>query len=134
MTISKAKLQEISAELTPFIEEVLKRHGLSDPKMQWKYGTHLELKMSASLLDEGPQGINLASEQAQYYARFGYHGLTADLGTVFEHKGMRYAFAGIAARRPKYPLYAKNLSTGDYHFFPEQAIALINSAAAKASV
>lgn len=134
MTISKEKLQEIVAELKPFIEETLKRHGLDDPKMQWKYGSMLELKLSAATLEEGPGGINLGSQEAQYYSRFGFMGLHAELGTKFSTKDGDFVFAGIAASRRKFPIYAKNSLTGTYHFFTEMAIPVINAAAVKAAV
>lgn len=134
MTVEKAKAQAIMDELKPIINATLARHGLADAQVQWKYGAWFELKVSASLLNEGPNGINLSSKEAQYYSQFGYHGLTAPLGTIFTSRGETYAFAGIASKRPKYPIYAKNLVQGTYHFFPEGVIALINTAATKAAV
>jgi hypothetical protein len=133
MTIDRETLRVIADELTPIIEAALKRHGLDAPKMQWKYGAMLELKMTAAELSEGPNGINLGSREAQYYTRFGFPGLDAKLGTVFSVKGEEFAFAGIAASRRKYPIYAKNIETGAYIFYTEMVVATIN-AAAKAAV
>ena len=129
MTIDKIKAQAIIDELKPVLKEIIERHGLETPQMNWKYGAWFELKLSAAALAEGPHGINLGSKEAQYYEQFGYTGLTAPLGTVFTSRGEDFVFAGIAAKRPKYPIYAKNLVEGTYHFFPVGAIALINKAA-----
>jgi hypothetical protein len=52
---------------------------------------------------------------------------------VFSVKGEEFAFAGIAASRRKYPIYAKNIETGAYIFYTEMVIPTIN-AAAKAAV
>jgi hypothetical protein len=133
MTVEKAKAQAIMDELGPIIKEAMERHGLATPQMQWKYGAWFELKLTSAILEEGPHGINLGSKEASYYSRFGFHGLDAPLGTVFTSRGDAYAFAGIAAKRPKYPIYAKNLVQGTYHFFPEGIIPSINTAA-KAAV
>lgn len=128
-TVDKIKAQAIIDELKPLIMDTLKRHGLDTPQMTWKYGAWFELKMNAALLQEGPYGINLGSKEAQYFTQFGFTGITAPLGTVFTSRGEDYVFAGIAAKRPKYPIYAKNLAQGTYHFFPEGAARLINEAA-----
>jgi hypothetical protein len=132
--VEKAKAQTIIDELGPIIREVVERHGLATPQMQWKYGAHFELKLSAALLEEGPHGINLGSIEATYFKKFGFYGLNAPLGTVFMSKHDSYVFAGIASKRPKYPIYAKNLLQGTYHFFPEGIIPSINAAAEKATV
>jgi hypothetical protein len=132
--VEKAKAQAIMDELGPIIKEAMERHGLATPQMQWKYGAWFELKLNATLLEEGPHGINLGSKEASYFKQFGFHGLDAPLGTVFTSRGDAYAFAGIASKRPKYPVYAKNLVQGTYHFFPEGIIPSINAAAEKAAV
>jgi hypothetical protein len=132
--VEKAKAQAIMDELGPIIREVVERHGLAAPQMQWKYGAWFELKLNAALLEEGPHGINLGSKEASWFTKFGFHGLNAPLGTVFMSKHDSYVFAGIASKRPKYPVYAKNLLQGTYHFFPEGIIPSINAAAEKAAV
>lgn len=121
-------------ELGPIIKEAMERHGLATPQMQWKYGAWFELKLSATLLEEGPHGINLGSKEASWFTQFGFRGLDAPLGTVFTSRGDTYAFAGIASKRPKYPVYAKNLLQGTYHFFPAGIIPSINAAAEKEAV
>ena len=133
MTVDKVKLQEVIDDLKPYIEATLQQHGFATPRMQWTYGASLGLKLSADLLAEGPEGINLSSKEAQYYSKFGFHPLDAPLGTVFNVRGESFVFAGIAASRRKYPIYVKNLETGAYSFFTEQVASVIN-AAAKAAV
>jgi hypothetical protein len=133
-TVEKTQAQEIISELGPAIKVILERHGLDVPQMKWKYGDLFSLQMTAAPLEKGPHGINLGSAEARYYELFGFTGLSAPIGTVFISKGDAYAFAGIASKRPKYPIYAKNLITGDYSFFTEASIRLINAEASKASV
>lgn len=141
MTVSKEKAAEIAAE----IKDVLRRHGM-EPKISWKYGPWLEVKLTASVVAEGDNGVNLASPEAQYFTKYGHTSynrdasgkivtekLDAPLGTVFVSRGTRYAFAGIASKRRKYPIYALNVEEGTPTFFTEQIIKVIN-AAAKAAV
>lgn len=127
--VSKATAKAIFDELVPIIEETLSRHGLAMPKIKTKYGVEFEMKISSSSLEEGVHGINLGSREVAYYKAFGHPGLNAPIGTVFTHKGEEYAFAGIAASRRKFPIYAKNLHSGLFHFFPDGIIPAINAAA-----
>lgn len=146
MTISKAKAEAVINELSPMIKEVLARHGM-DPSFAWKYGDWFELKLKASAIETGPNGVNLGSPEAQYYTKFGFTTyesiaaglsgaltLDAPLGTIFVHKGVSYAFAGIAAKRSKYPIVGRNMSDGTITFFTEKSIGTINKAAASAAV
>lgn len=129
MTVDKVKLQAVVDDLKPYIEATLQQHGFAKPDFSWTYGASLGLKLSADLLKEGPEGINLGSKEAQHYLKFGFPQLNADLGTVFHVRGETYVFAGIAASRRKFPIYVKNYETGAYSFFTEQAASVINAAA-----
>jgi hypothetical protein len=141
MTISKTKAQAMIDELSPVIKEIMARHGM-DPKFAWKYGDWFEMKMTASAVEEGPNGVNLNSPEAQYFSRFGFTSyslndtlrLSAPLGTLFTSKGKTYAFAGIAAKRSKYPIVGRNVADGSITFFTEFVVREINKAAAPAAV
>jgi hypothetical protein len=141
MTISKTKAQAMIDELSPVVKEIMARHGM-DPKFAWKYGDWFEMKMTASAVEEGPNGVNLNSPEAQYFSRFGFTSyalsqvlqLSAPLGTLFTSKGKTYAFAGIAAKRSKYPIVGRNVADGSITFFTEVAVLEINKAAAPAAV
>lgn len=139
MKVSKKQAEEIISDLKPAISAILERHGL-DPKFSWKYGDALELKLVASAVEEGPNGVNLGSLEATYFTRYGFTSyslsmtLSAPLGTLFESRGVVYAFAGIAAKRPKYPIVGRNVKDGSITFFTEAAVITINAAAAKVPV
>lgn len=142
MTISKTKAEAVMLELRPLIEDALKRNGM-DAKFAWKYGAWFELKVTSSEVAEGENGVNLSSPEAQYFTKFGFNAydlsfrptpLEAPLGTLFDNRGELYAFAGIAAKRKKYPIYAIRVADGVGTFFPEGAVAMINKAAASAAV
>ena len=141
MTISKQKAADVMTELEPLIEAVLKRHGLDAPKLSWKYGAWFELKVSSSVVEEGLNGVNLGSPEAQYFTRFGFSGhsmgaetkLEAPLGTRFSVKGTEYVFIGIAAKRSKYPIASRRVADGQVTFWPEGVIRTINAAASVTS-
>ena len=146
MTISKAQSEVLIAELKPAIDAILARHGM-DTKYAWKYGPWLELKLTATSVEEGPNGVNLGSPEAQYFTKFGYTtyksiaaglsgavSLDAPLGTLFHSSGKTYAFAGIAAKRSKYPIVGRNVADGSIVFFTDVIITKLNGAAASAAV
>ena len=145
MTISKTQAQGLIDELRPMIEDALKRHGM-DAKFAWKYGAWFELKVSASPVTVGDNGVNTSSPEARYYTNFGFTAtvreigggcvavkavkLTAPLGTIFVSRGVEYAFAGIAAKRRKYPICAVRVGgDGTETYFTEDAVKVINAAA-----
>ena len=146
MTISKAQSEVLISELKPAIEAILARHGM-DTKFAWKYGAWFELKLTATSVEEGPNGVNLGSPEAQYFTKFGYTtyepiaavmsgavSLDAPLGTLFVSSGKTSAFAGIAAKRSKYPIVGRNVADGSITFFTDAIVRKLNGAAAAAAV
>ena len=138
MTVSKAEGQKIVDELRPLLDKVFSEHGLATPQIRWTYGTGFELKVKATVETINESGINTSSMEAQYYIAFGHRSLsgvelTAPLGTRFMSNGDEYIFAGIASKRRKYPIYAKNVTTGEGSFFTEAVIGRINTAALAAA-
>jgi hypothetical protein len=84
--------------------------------------------------------VNLSSKEATYYSKFGYTAyagdndftgveLTAPLGTRFHGD---YAFAGIDAKKRKFPIIAIDLKTGKMVGFPDSMVSHINLAHAQA--
>lgn len=143
MTITKAAAQAVANELEVEIKKVLALHGMEVSNFSTKYGAWFEMKLAASPLLRGANGVNLNSPEAEYFTRYGYraygvasHGveLTAPLGTLFESKGETYAFAGIAAKRRKFPIVGRNIEDGSIVFFTEALITRLNAAAAPAAV
>lgn len=126
-------------ELEPLIEAALKRHGLDTPKLTWKYGAWFELKVSSSVVEEGLNGVNVGSPEAQYYTRFGHSTmsgvkLVAPLGTIFPMKGDNYQFIGIASKRSKYPIMTKRMSDGQITFWPDGVVTKLNDIASRPSL
>jgi len=139
-TIEKNKAIDITNEIKAAIDSIFKAHGMDTPQCKTTYGDFYKITIQASPLEAGPGGINLKSQEAQYYTRFGFSvyragdtvTLTAPLGTEFRNdKGEPYLFAGIAAKRTKYPIVAIHAVTGETILFTDHAIARINAAAAK---
>jgi len=137
--IDKHTAIEIADELRTAAAEIYARYGLATPKIKTTYGSVLRISVESTKLERGEGGVNLQSEEAQYYTRYGFNTLsgeklTAPLGTRFSSSGKDYVFAGIAARRRKFPISCLDAVTLETILFTESAISKINSAAKKAEV
>jgi hypothetical protein len=139
MTIDKVTAEAIMDDLRDVVAEVFGKYGLAAPKMRGKYGHSLQISFEATRFERGEGGINVQSQEAQYYKTFGFKTLSgtkleAPLGTKFSSSGKEYIFAGIAAKRRKYPIYCLHADTLAPTLFTDHAVTLINSAAKKAEV
>ena len=121
MQVNKATAVEISKEIEEAAEKIFAKHGLQKRKLKTGYGDSYSISIEAEAVSTGENGVNVASKEARGYELFASsYGLPSGiLGKKFEVNGVEYAFAGIATSRPKYPIYALNLMTGDYIFFQE---------------
>jgi hypothetical protein len=135
--VSKAQAEKISQEIKKAVEEILAANGLSAPTIRSKYGEWYEIKITASAVEVGENGVNLASPEATYFTKFGWSSfdggrpveLTAPLGTKFANSQGEYAFAGIDPKKKKNPIVARRLSDGAKVFFPEGIVSFLNSVA-----
>lgn len=135
--VSKAQAEKISQEIKQAVEAILAANGLSAPKIASKYGEWYEIKITASAVELGENGVNLASPEATYFTKFGWTSfsgsspveLTAPLGTKFSNGQGEYAFAGIDPKKRKNPIVALRLSDGARVFFPDTAVPFLNSVA-----
>lgn len=143
MSISKEVANVVSAEIDKAVREILANHGLLAGKTTIGCGEWFDYKIVATAIDLGPNGVNLASREANYYKKFGYTAyageddftgveLTAPLGTAFtSSSGKVMAFSGVDAKKRKTPIMAIEISTGKTFLFADAAIATINKAAQK---
>lgn len=137
MTIDRDTTEMIMDEVRDAAKTIFAKHGLEFSKIRGKYGDLLSITLEGVKIERGASGVNLLSSEAQYYTRFGFSALsgqklTAPLGTKFINGGKAYIFAGIAAKRRKYPIYCLNADTSTPVLFTEALIATINNAAEKA--
>lgn len=139
-TITKEKAQAVSTEIKQAVEEILTRHNMNLSQIRTGHGEWFEFKVTATAIDLGLNGVNMATKEAQYYQRFGWtvygHGpdfkseeLIAPLGTMFTSQGKTYLFAGCAPSRKKYPIVATEVGKTEPIYFTETVVAKINKAA-----
>ena len=123
MKIDRETARLITKEITSDLESVLKKHGLTLAKTRSTYGDQYSLKIEAELQTTGPNGVNMTSIEATDYTRFHTsYGLPDGLlGKKFTVQGKEYAFAGIATRRSKFPICARDLEEGKTVFFKDTA-------------
>lgn len=121
MQVDKKTAQLISRDLEAAAKEIFAKHGLEQKKLQTGYGDHYSFKVTAEQVDLDESGVNLASEEARSYKLFAksYDLPEGLLGTKFTVSGKEYVFAGLATSRPKYPIYARDISEEKNVFFPE---------------
>ena len=129
MSVTKAECQAISAEIAAAIKPILERHGLDITKTMSKYGDIYSIKVEANKVSRGENGVNMESEYANDYKRFGSaYGLNEGLlGKKFTSRGREFAFAGIATSRSKYPIAALNIVEDRVYFFTKDVARLVNS-------
>jgi hypothetical protein len=142
MTVSKETAQAVASEIDKAVRDILAKHGLESGKTSMGYGEWFDFKITATAVELGLNGVNLASKEATYYTKFGYTAylggdivsdtgtpLTAVLGTRFQGD---YFFAGIDAKKRKNPIVAIDRKTGKTVFFAENIIPRLNLASEQA--
>lgn len=134
--VSKETAQAISAELRKAAEEIFAKHGLQTSKQVSKYGEWYDFRIEAVAIEEGLNGVNLASKEASYYSQYGWTAyasdftpteLVAPLGTIYKDgRGDEFVFAGIDPKKKKNPIVLTRL--GKTYNAPESIISALNSA------
>ena len=127
MKIDKETARLITSEITSGIELVLKKHGMTLAKTRSTYGDKYSIKIEAELQTAGPNGVNMTSVEATDYSKYyaSYDLPSGLLGKKFTVQGKEYAFAGIATRRSKFPICARDLEEGKTVFFKDTAKKLL---------
>jgi hypothetical protein len=137
MNISKELASTVSKEIQQAVTDILKKHNLVVSKTSVGCGEWFDYKVTATALEEGPNGVNLSSKEAQYYTKFGYTSydeefqptvLTAPLGTLFTVSKRVFAFGGINPKKKNCILGIEVLTgraTAEY-YFGETVVRVIN--------
>lgn len=135
--VSKEIAQAITEELRKAAEEIFAKHGLQTTKQVSKYGEWYDFRIEAVAIEEGLNGVNLASKEASYYSQYGWTAyasdftptqLVAPLGTIFQDGPGRdqFVFAGVDPKKKKNPIVLTRL--GKTYYAPESIIPALNSA------
>lgn len=111
MSVTKPQAQAVTAEIMQAVEAILAKHGLDKPSgVRSTYGDQYKLTITTSSVELNDDGINTASAEAIAYERYAFsYGLHDGLlGTKFMVRGEEWTFLGIATKRSKYPIMARN--------------------------
>ena len=134
MNINKELASTVSKEIQQAVDAILKKHNLVVSKTTVGCGEWFDYKVTATMLEEGPNGVNLSSRDAQYYTKFGFTSydrecnptvLTAPLGTLFTSGKRVFAFGGVNSNR-KNGILGIEVSTGAEYYFAETVVRVIN--------
>lgn len=113
--VPSAKARTITEEVEAAVAAIFEKHGFEAPKSKTTYGDHYAVKLTATPLSEGENGINLNSPEAQGYLVEANYDDTLDpdaLGREIVVNGETFIFEGYVSRRPKYPFVARRVSDG----------------------
>jgi len=126
--VSKETAVDIRTRLMPQIELLFKEHGLELDTSNVKYGDGFVLKLEASKITLGKNGINTTSAAAQRFAAswYVYDLLPNTLGNKFFVGSSEYIFLGIS-KGSKNPFVGRQVSTGKAFRFSKQAVDAINN-------
>lgn len=135
-TVSKEIARAITEELRKAAEEIFAKHGLQISKQTTGHGEWFDFRIEAVAIEEGLNGVNLASKEAIYFTKYGWTAytsnftpteLTAPLGTIFQDKaGDEFVFAGVDPKKKKNPIVLTRL--GKTYYAPESIIPALNEA------
>ena len=149
--VTKAESQAISDEIKEAVLAILAKHGLVTEKIRTAYGDNYSFKIEAGKPKIGKNGVDLNSEAATYYTRYGYTSmgtgnwkevktekgthyvgdgtkLEAELGQEFQYGNKTYYFAGVNPRK-KLPIVAISAENGKFYALADAAVVLINESA-----
>lgn len=131
MAIAKGQAARITDEIMAEVDRVLVKHGLTVGKTSTRYGDMYEFKVVASEIEEGPNGVNLASGEALVYKASAGHltwyagqGVTLNpdaLGRIINLNGQQFVFLGMKPRSKKYPFLGRSVLDGKTYKLPEAA-------------
>lgn len=130
-TLDRAAVADLRDKVSAAIADVFAEAGLVAPTVTGSFTkTSVSFKLSASIDAVDESGVNLASQEALDYEKFGStFGLDEGrLGKEFSVQGKRFVFAGINGRRPKYPICGVEVASGRTFKFGRDVAALINAA------
>lgn len=129
--ITREQARAITAELTAAITDVFAHHGLTAPTLKTTFGLEYKVTASGSPIVLNDRGANTATPEATAYAVYGRgYGLSDGLlGVTVSIGGKQATFAGIAAKRAKYP-FAFDIDGGKrvFHQNAPTIVAALNAA------
>ena len=120
--MDRKTLRAFNADAISALEKIADEHNMSI-----RPGTHRFTDANATLkfelMDVTASGDVLSPEAEAWKlhaTRYGFH--PDDLGGTFVSRGVTFEITGLKTRRPKYPVSAKNLTTGKPHKFPAELV------------
>lgn len=132
MKIDRNQAKTITNEIQDAIAGILASHGLTQDKINTKYGDIYRITIEASIHEVNGNGVNVNSremENLKYYAQ--HHGIAdieADLaGETIHYGGKEWIPVGYKPRATKRPFIMKNVQDGKEYVFPDSIAAYFPS-------
>lgn len=116
--VSKELAKAVVTDLQKDIEKVLAKHGMELNSTSTKYGDVFQLKIEASTIKKGLNGVNLNSREAQEFLNFSYsYGVEKPelvLGQVVKFAGRQMMIIGLNTRKKSTPVVCRDEKGNDY--------------------
>jgi hypothetical protein len=112
--IEKTFAAGVAREMEAAVRPILDKYGLSG-QARWTYGDYFEFKMKATKFEEGANGVNLNSPEAQMYllnAKYDPKLSEDAVGRKFRSGGQDFVFLGMNPRAKRYLYLAKRERDG----------------------
>jgi prolyl oligopeptidase PreP (S9A serine peptidase family) len=134
MEVTKEQARLLTKELQKAVEAICKKHNLELSKQSAKFGDYFAYNIQAVNVKKDRSGINLASQEALLYQKYGYETfdfktaktikLKAKIGKKFNHDGQQFVFAGIRGGSGKKQIVC--ISNKEKYLFDNDIIPLLN--------
>lgn len=115
-SITPDMLRMLRTDINIALKEVGDKHGVKLEAGSASYSTGtFTLKINGGLLKEDGSAVQKEAEDFKRYAKmFGLE--PEDLGQKFKSNGKEYTISGLATRKSKYPILAKDAQGKTYKF------------------
>lgn len=117
MRINQTLLRTLRAPIEEALKKIGEDHGIALHLGSASFTSYeFTFKLKGEVLDTG-EGKTVAESDWAIHAPM--MGIDVDkLGKQFTHKGSTFRITGVKPNRPKYPIQAININTGNPYKFP----------------
>ena len=130
-TVSKEQVKRIRAAVEAAFLSALDAEGLRYNGSSAKYGDTGSITFKFIAVEDGPNGVNVASPEAQAFLMYAnaYGSSPEALGGRIVYGGNDYIIEGLRPRARKFPVLARRTSDGKVYGLPESALTIVEMAA-----
>lgn len=120
-SLDRTAVRRINSDIEAALKAVADRYGVQIKLGNSRFSnTNCTTKIDISTVNEG--GTAMTKEATDFNRFASSFGITKKLGDTFDFRHDSYEITGLKPRSSKYPVLAKNLSSGKTFKFPASVI------------